>query len=90
MNMPLKKIFLSATILCSAGCVSLNEPLSTRFGESYTANMNAQIVDPTPAEGAPMMDAQKADAAIERYRKDEVKEPVKSTGVEFGGGGGDS
>ena len=84
------RIFLTATILCSAGCISLNEPISSKFGESFRANMDAQIVDPTPAKGAPIMDAQKADAAIDRYRKDEIKEPVESDGIEFGGGGGDS
>lgn len=84
-----RKLLLSASVFAMAGCVSnLDEPISSQYGKFYENNMAAQIVDPTPAEGAPMMDAQKADAAIERYRTDTIKEPEESTGVEFGSGGG--
>lgn len=82
------KLLLSASALALGGCVNLNEPISTQYGKFQETNMAAQIVDPAAAEGAPMMDAQKADAAIERYRTDTIKEPEESAGVEFGSGGG--
>lgn len=82
------KLLLSASVIALGGCVSLNEPISSQYGKFQETNMAAQIVDPAAAEGAPMMDAQKADAAIERYRTDAIKEPDEATSVEFGEGGG--
>ena len=77
----------SLAIIASTGCVSLNQPISSVFGEAYEANLAAQIVDETPAEGAPAMDAQKSDAAIERYRTDQIKEPTEAKSVDFADSG---
>lgn len=62
----------------AAGCVNLNHPLSTEQYKYATANFNAQVVDPEPAEGAPRADAAMVDAAVARYRNDEVKSANES------------
>ena len=56
-----------------SGCVNLDYPLSTVDGVASSKNFVAQVVDPEPAEGAPLLDAGQADAAVQRYRDGEVK-----------------
>lgn len=58
----------------AAGCTNLNYPQSTVDSYAVKQNFAAQVVDPTPAEGAPKADAGKVDGAAERYRNDEVKQ----------------
>ncbi len=84
-----RNIMTGVALAICGGCVSLDEPISSDFGKAYHANMAAQIVDPEAAEGAPTMDGQRTDAAIERYRTDTIKEPEEAKGVEFGNSGGD-
>lgn len=59
------------------GCTNLNYPLSTESNKFAANNFDAQVVDATPAEGAPAFDAEMADAAYERYLDDEVKQPFE-------------
>lgn len=68
-------VFAASGLL--GGCVNLNYDLSTVQGKATAANFALQVVDPAPAEGAPEMDAEMADAAVERYRNDEVKKPFE-------------
>ena len=79
---------LVASLVVLGGCVNLNYDLSTVEGDAADQNFAAQVVDPTPAEGAPTQNAEMADAAYERYLKDEVKEPFaeeagESIGLSF-------
>ena len=74
MNVKHAILLLSSAGLMS-GCLNLNYPQSTVSGKFAAQNFDAQVVDPEPAEGAPEMDADMVDAAVERYKNDEVKEP---------------
>lgn len=69
------KICSIGVIALSAGaCVNLDYPISTVDGSYANNNFNAQVIDPEPAAGAPEMDAGMVDAAVERYRKGEIKQ----------------
>jgi hypothetical protein len=71
---------LTAIALCSAaaGCQNLARPLAgPKDGQVAKANFNAQVVDQTPASGAPAQDAAMANAAIERYRTGKTKTDKK-------------
>ena len=57
----------------AGGCTNLGLPMSTVQDVSARQNFAAQVVDPTPAEGAPQADADMVDAAVDRYRNDDVK-----------------
>lgn len=70
----MKSLILSAAaFLAAAGCASNQHDLSPSFGRSFTANTAAQIVDPTPAAGAPQGDGTAVDIAVARYKTDTVK-----------------
>jgi len=70
----MKSLLMSASALIAAsGCASNQHDLSPTFGKSYTANAAAQIVDPTPAAGAPQGDGTAVDLAVARYKTDTVK-----------------
>ncbi len=75
----MKIIILGAAIFLSAGCVSNQNDLGETFGAALASNSAAQIVDPTPAEGAPEADGAAVDLATLRYKTDKVKPP--SSGV---------
>lgn len=66
-------ILPAAALLAAAGCASNQHDLSPSFGRSFTANAAAQIVDPTPAAGAPQGDGATVDIAVARYKTDTVK-----------------
>jgi hypothetical protein len=71
---------LTAIALCTAaaGCHSLDTPLGgAKDGQVSKANFNAQVVDQTPASGAPAQDAAMANAAIDRYRTGKTKTSEK-------------
>jgi len=58
-----------------AGCAHPNEPLHHSFGQATAANMNAQIIDPTPAGTGPTeTDGSKVADAIENYTSGTVIE----------------
>jgi PBP1b-binding outer membrane lipoprotein LpoB len=60
-------------VLLLAGCVSTDAQLAPGEGTFASTNFAEQVVDPTPAEGAPEMDAMMSAAAIGRYRRGETK-----------------
>ena len=66
-------LVLAATLLAVTGCASNQNDLSPSFGKSFAANAAAQIVDPTPAAGAPQGDGTAIDVAVARYKTDKVK-----------------
>ncbi len=69
----MKTIMLAAGFMLTAGCVSTQNDLDETFGVATKTNMNAQIVDATPAQGAPEGDGGAADLATLRYKTDKVK-----------------
>ncbi|MEK7266664.1 MAG: hypothetical protein AAB227_11265 [Pseudomonadota bacterium] len=69
----MKSLLLPALLLTAAGCASNQHDLSPSFGKSFTANAAAQIIDPTPAAGAPQGDGTVVEMAIARYKTDTVK-----------------
>lgn len=70
----MKPLLLPAALLFAAtGCASNQHDLSPAFGKSFTANAAAQIVDRTPAAGAPQGDGAAVDLAVARYKTDTVK-----------------
>lgn len=86
---------LGFVALLLSGCASYGnldgayEPEA--FGEANRLTYAAMIVDPEPEYTSEIeADAEKSNAAIERYRNDAVKEPdsVSSTSVAGGGGSG--
>jgi hypothetical protein len=64
---------LAATLLAGTGCASNQHDLSPSFGKSFTENAAAQIIDRTPAAGAPQGDGATVDIAVARYKTDTVK-----------------
>lgn len=70
----MKAYMMGAVVLMAAGCASNQNDMSPSFGDAFAANAAAQIVDPTPAEGAPEGDGAAADLAILRYKTDTVKQ----------------
>jgi hypothetical protein len=70
----LKPTLIIAAALAGAGCASGQKDLDETYGAAFNANAAAQIVDATPAEGAPRGDGNAADLAILRYKTDKLKE----------------
>ena len=71
----MKKIIILAALVATAGCVSNKHDLDESFGAAHRANMNAQVIDPNAAAGAPQGDAAAVDIAVARYKTDKVKRP---------------
>lgn len=72
----MKQLLIGTILVMTAGCVSNQHDLSQTFGAATKANMAAQIVDPTPAAGAPEGDGAAVDIASTRYKTDTVKPPT--------------
>ena len=66
-------LFSAGLLLAASACASNQHDLSPSFGKSFTANAAAQIIDPTPAAGAPQGDGTAVDLAVARYKTDTVK-----------------
>ena len=78
-----------------AGCASIpsiyEQPGDSLFGEANRQTMMAQVIDPDPVYGGPMVTSgDNAAQAIERYRTDSVKQPenIRTTDVGAGDGAG--
>lgn len=71
----MKYLMIIAVVWMLSGCSTTNEPLGDSFGAAVKAANNAQIVDPTPAQGAPAADPDVQNAAVKRYKTDTVKQP---------------
>lgn len=70
----MKSVILpAAALLAATGCASNQHDLSPSFGKSFSENAAAQIVDKTPAAGAPLGDGATVDTAVARYKTDKVK-----------------
>lgn len=69
----MNKILAASSLVLAASCASNQHDLSPSFGKAFAGNAAAQIVDPTPAVGAPEGDGATIDLAVERYKTDKVK-----------------
>lgn len=71
----MKTIVIIGFALAASACASNAIDLSPAFGKATAENNAAQIVDPSPAAGAPEGDGAAADVAAARYKTDTVKQP---------------
>ena len=95
MNCKAKTLPLLALALAAGAC-STHEGMEfvgrqdPGFGEANKATFAAMVVNPDPRYDAPLQtSAGKAAAAIDRYRKDQVKQPERvstTEGISEGGG----
>ena len=73
----------------AAGCTSdggLKQGRADNWGEAYRQTLAAQIINPAPEYDTPFVASSgaKAAQAIERYRTDKVKQPVKQSLSDIG------
>lgn len=71
----MKSIKIIPAVLLLSACSTTQGPLDPDFGKAVTAATEAQIIDPTPATGAPKADPTVQSSAVQRYKNDEVKQP---------------
>jgi type IV pilus biogenesis protein CpaD/CtpE len=81
-------LLIAASVLALAGCVSNQNDLGDDFGTAFKANNAAQIIDPTPAVGAPEGNGAAVDLATVRYKTDKVKKPNAGPVKQSGSPGG--
>lgn len=78
------RTLIAASLLLSlTACTTTNQPTisapSPAFGDAVRANIEAQFVPPTAKQKADTFipaDIDRRELALERYRTDEVKDPV--------------
>ena len=86
--MPIDRLGLIAALVLSGAVAGCTDPQGAtlpymgglaNFGEANRQTMAAQVIDPTPVYTTlvPETSGQQAAAAIERYRTDKVKIPVR-------------
>ena len=85
----MRRLFLTAMLLAPAlaGCTP-NDPT---LGGAIRSNYALQVVNPDPQyEGVVLEggDGSKSAAAVERYRKDQVKKPATISTTQGSGSGG--
>ena len=97
MNFKLKIIAASALGLALSGCATVADMefvgyQDPGFGEANRATFAAMVVNPDPEydTAIPPTSAAHAAAAIERYRNDAVKQPVRQNTTSVSGGRGGS
>lgn len=83
-------LLASASLLlagCEHGAAGSGGPVST-FGEANRQTMAAQVVDPDPQYEFldPETSGDRAAQAVDRYRKDKVKQPEKVRSTAGSGG----
>lgn len=87
--MSCKLLLAPAAAVLLAGCSTVNTPIGSQdpgFGEAVKYNAAVQTIDPDPvytaADAQPGDHGEKGAKAVERYRKDQVKqtEQVATTG----------
>lgn len=78
----LLKLTIPVSIILS-GCASTGAPMAPGSDQFAASNFESQVVDPTPAIGAPEMDAAMSAEAVERYRtgKTKVAKDESETGI---------
>lgn len=86
-------VFALGLSLSACGMNSVMErPGDSQFGEANRQTMMAQVVNPEPVYDGPMTTSgEHAADAVERYRNDAVKDPVRvrTTNAGVGSGRGD-
>lgn len=87
-------ILAAGTATLLSGCASTHSFASGEidpadFGEANRQTYAAMIVNPDPVYTEPLeTSAEKAAAAIDRYRNDQVKQPVSEDTTSVSGSGG--
>lgn len=91
--MSFRLLLAPAALALFGGCSTINAPIGSSdpgFGEAVKYNAAIQTIDPDPvytaSDAQPGDHGEKGAKAVERYRKDQVKqtEAIQTTG---GGGG---
>lgn len=73
--MPGKKIYTLSSLLILSGCA----PADVGLGEAVRWDIAQQVIDPDPIYGGEIMEGgsgEHANAAVDRYNHDQVKQPV--------------
>lgn len=62
-------------------------PAASKFGDANRVTMAAQVIDPDPEYDTlnPPTSAEHAGQAVDRYKTDKVKKPVKTSSTAGGG-----
>jgi type IV pilus biogenesis protein CpaD/CtpE len=91
MTIDLRLLTLPAAALLLAGCehgIGKDAAAASSFGEANRQTMMAQVVDPDPQYDEPLTThAEHAGQAVDRYRKDKVKKPDRTSSTVGSGGG---
>lgn len=93
------RLAAAAALLLAGGCSpgGAGVESASNFGEALQQTLAAQVIDPNPVytDPVPATNGQHTAAAIERYRKGQVKRPerqatssIKTSGGGSGSGGG--
>ena len=82
----MKRMVLLA-LFSLAACADPHETLSPDFGNAVRANIDAQVVHPTPPPGMANTNGQRIENAIHRYQTNTVYKPQPESGTTFGAGG---
>ena len=91
MTIDYRRLALIALLPALAACEhNYPGPPASKFGDANRATMAAQVVDPDPQYDTinPPTSGEKAGQAGERYRKDAVKKPDRTSSTASSGGGG--
>ena len=91
MNIDTRVSLLALAIVCPliAGCETTfrDTPEVAAFGEPNRQTMAAQVIDPDPVYAEPAAtSAEHAGQAVDRYRDDKVKQPLRTTTTSTGSG----
>jgi len=85
-------IIIAATVSLLGGCAqSLDKPLDTPLSENFgkaVASMDAQIIPAEVSDLPPADTGARGAAAVARYEKDQVKQPVIASTSTVGGSSG--
>ena len=73
--MPGKKIYALSSLLILSGCA----PVDVGFGEAVRWDVAQQVIDPDPGYDSEIIEGgsgEHANRAVDRYNRDQVKQPV--------------
>ena len=65
-----------------SACTNTQEPMNVGFGDAYHHNSAVHVINPTPANagsGAPDLDGERGQIAIDRYRSSTTIAPEETT-----------
>ena len=95
MNMTRLMFLGLAAAMSLAGCQTMSEPanptLAPDFGDAVKTNTALQVVNPEAGmaeQPAPPLEGQKAEKAMDKYRKEEGKAPSQRLIIDVGSSSG--